>query len=128
MARASSPGSRERSTPSCASVCHWTGRGAHIINWGLTQAARERSPGMVVVAQQRRAEVLQGLSSQRSVLQKEIEKLASVSCGSAIQSLLVFGPVCVCRAELPEVLDLLLQLDHPELTADGQSMEVLELG
>jgi len=37
--------------------------------------ARERSTGMVVVAQEKRAEVLQGLSSERSVLQKELEEL-----------------------------------------------------
>ena len=37
--------------------------------------ARERSTGMVVVAQEKRAEVLQGLSSQRSVLHKELEEL-----------------------------------------------------
>ena len=37
--------------------------------------ARERSTGMVVVAQEKRAEVLQGLSSQRSVLHKELDEL-----------------------------------------------------
>jgi cell division septum initiation protein DivIVA len=37
--------------------------------------ARERSTGMVVVAKRERAEVLHWLSSERSVLQKEIEEL-----------------------------------------------------
>ena len=37
--------------------------------------ARERSTGMVVVAKQESAEVLQELNSERSLLQKEIEEL-----------------------------------------------------
>ena len=37
--------------------------------------ARERSTGMVVAAQQKSAEVLQELSSERSLLQKEIEEM-----------------------------------------------------
>jgi hypothetical protein len=41
----------------------------------IISEARERSTGMVVVAQEKRAEVLQGLSSERSVLQKEIEEM-----------------------------------------------------
>jgi cell division septum initiation protein DivIVA len=40
----------------------------------MIMEARERSIGMVVEAQQQRAEVLQGLGSERSVLQKEIEE------------------------------------------------------
>jgi hypothetical protein len=31
----------------------------------------------------------------------------------------------ITRAELPEILGLLLQLDHLELTSDGQPMELL---
>jgi len=37
--------------------------------------ARERSTGMVAEAQQRRTEVLRGLAGERSLLEKEIEKL-----------------------------------------------------
>ena len=40
--------------------------------------ARERSTGMVVEARQERAEVLQGLGGERSVLQKEIEELRTI--------------------------------------------------
>jgi hypothetical protein len=34
----------------------------------------------------------------------------------------------ISRAELPEILVLVLQLDHLELTSDGQPMELLQLG
>jgi hypothetical protein len=40
--------------------------------------ARERSAGMVIEARQERAEVLQGLGGERSVLQKEIEELRTI--------------------------------------------------
>jgi vacuolar-type H+-ATPase subunit H len=41
--------------------------------------ARERSAGMVIEARQERAEVLQGLGGERSVLQKEIEELRTIN-------------------------------------------------
>jgi len=41
----------------------------------LITEARERSKGMVIQAQQERAEVLEGLGRDRSVLEKEIEEL-----------------------------------------------------
>ena len=68
----------------------WTGQAKHdtlIAEAGVLKAdataehermineARERSTGMVVVAEEKRAEVLQGLSRERSVLQKEIEEV-----------------------------------------------------
>src|ERR1035437_9398865 len=40
---------------------------------------------------------------------------------------LVTGPASLGRAGLAQVLDLLLQLDHLELTPDGQPLELLEL-
>src|SRR5450631_4913414 len=42
-------------------------------------------------------------------------------------SALVTGPASLGRAGLAQVLDLLLQLDHLELTPDGQPLEPLEL-
>ena len=41
----------------------------------MINEARERSTGMVVAAQEKSAEVLQELSSERSVLQKETEEI-----------------------------------------------------
>src|ERR1039458_9512145 len=42
-------------------------------------------------------------------------------------SILVTWLAHIGRAEFPEILDLLLRLDHFELTPDGQSLEVFEL-
>src|SRR5450631_3325440 len=44
----------------------------------------------------------------------------------AVESLLVIGLVLSSCVDLPEVLDFLLQLDHLELTSDGQSLETLK--
>src|SRR5450631_662763 len=44
-----------------------------------------------------------------------------------VESRLVSGLVLSGRAVLSEVLDLLLQLDHLELTSDGQSLKALKL-
>jgi hypothetical protein len=51
-----------------------------------------------------------------------------LSCFRRIESRLAVGLAVLSGAKLFEILDLLLQLDHLELTSDGHPLEPLEFG